>query len=535
MASQPNRRSEDELESTIRRCVREEMRSFRGGTQSLMDRTRHLIQEASTSVAREIETNLNVAGVNSSLPNGGKRKVPGHPFRPSAFGSSKRKKGVKEQPSIPKSVHLIDCLEKESDDEDTDKESDSFSFSERRHIVIKGEFDLTPGHSEDEIRSELVEVFKSKIPTIRKTDFDFVKREKNAVTLPVVKTGHKWDFAHVKNLCGQGRLYVKLNVSKDELLNRGNSDDELSKPTFLHTERALVIEENAASVESDQNSVAQQTRQFGRNMYGRQQISSAASSGFISRPGPSHTQPPLHSNNASPGPSSSWQFQLEASQIESLRAIFPHLSENDARSALTNYGSVDRAADVLSANEPNEVAQESLPVTAVEDNPTSASDILTELRKQMQHPPQKLNIDREDLLSDAICYYKDPDFDPRKRIRVCSKDQVALDTGGVLRQFYSDVFVALSQNGDHLKLFEGEAKRRLPLFRSEHVVSGIFEILGKMIAHSLVQGGPGFPYLAPVVYSYISTGDLQAALLHVSAVDVCDPTLSTIIERVRHQ
>ena len=492
-----------------------------------MDRTRHLIQEASTSVAREIESNLNVAGVNSSLPNGGKRKVPGHPFRPSAFGSSKRKKGVKEQPPIPKSVHLIDCVEEESDDEDTDEERDSFSFSER-HIVIKGGFDLTPGHSEDEIRNELVEVFKSKIPTIRKTDFNFVKREKNVVTLPVVKTGHKWDFAHVKNLCGQGRLYVKLNVSKGELLNRGDSDDELSKPTFLHTERALLVEENTAPVESDQNSVPQQTRQVGRP-----QIASTASSGFISRPGPSHAQPLLHSNNASPGPSSSWQFQLEASQMESLRAIFPHLSENDARSALTNYGSVDRAADVLSANDPNEVAQESLSVIAVEDNPTSASDILTELRKQMQYPPQKLKIDREDLLSDAICYYKDPDFDPRKRIRVCSKDQVALDTGGVLRQFYSDVFVALSQNGDHLKLFEGEAKRRLPLFRSEHVVSGIFEILGKMIAHSLVQGGPGFPYLAPVVYSYISTGDLQAALLHVSAVDVCDPTLSSIIERVR--
>ena len=59
----------------------------------------------------------------------------------------------------------------------------------------------------------------------------------------------------MKNLCGQGRLYVKLAVSKDELLDRGNSDYELSKPTFFRTERALVIEENAASVESDQNSV----------------------------------------------------------------------------------------------------------------------------------------------------------------------------------------------------------------------------------------------------------------------------------------
>lgn len=111
-------------------------------------------------------------------------------------------------------------------------------------------------------------------------------------------------------------------------------------------------------------------------MYGRHAISSRASPGVISRPGPSHAQPLLHSNNASCGPSSSWQFQLEASQIESLRAIFPHLSENDARSALTNYGSVDRAADALSANEPNEEAQESLPVIAVEHNPTSALDSL---------------------------------------------------------------------------------------------------------------------------------------------------------------
>lgn len=117
--------------------------------------------------------------------------------------------------------------------------------------------------------------------------------------------------------------------------------------------------------------------------------------------------------------------------METLRAIFPQLSENDARSALTDYGSVDRVADALSANDPNKVAQESLSVIAVEDNLTSASDILTELRKQMQYPPQKLNFDREVLLSDAICYYEDPDFDPRNRIRVCSKDQVALDTGGV--------------------------------------------------------------------------------------------------------
>ena len=122
---------------------------------------------------------------------------------------------------------------------------------------------------------------------------------------------------------------------------------------------------------------------------------------------------------------------------------------------------------------------------------------------------------------------------PEQELESALKIKVALETGGVLRQFFSDVFVALSQNSDGVQLFEGEPKRRLPLFKSEHVVSDLFEILGKIISHSLVQGGPGFPYLAPVVYSYISTGELQVALLHVSAVDVCDPVLSNLIERVR--
>ena len=53
---------------------------------------------------------------------------------------------------------------------------------------------------------------------------------------------------------------------------------------------------------------------------------------------------------------------------------------------------------------------------------------------------------------------QDPDFDPRTRIRICSDDQVALDTGAVLRQFYSDVFVALSQSSRGMKLFKGSQR-----------------------------------------------------------------------------
>ena len=101
--------------------------------------------------------------------------------------------------------------------------------------------------------------------------------------------------------------------------------------------------------------------------------------------------------------------------------------------------------------------------------------------------PQKLKIDQEDLLSDALYFYKDPDFNPRVGLRIYlhGAGTRAVDTEGVLRQFYSDLFVALAENKE-MALFQGDPKRRLPLLKSEHVMSGIFEVLGKMIDPSWV-------------------------------------------------
>ena len=43
---------------------------------------------------------------------------------------------------------------------------------------------------------------------------------------------------------------------------------------------------------------------------------------------------------------------------------------------------------------------------------------------------EKLMIDQEDLLNDAMAYYKDQDFDPRKKLRILYSGQPAADTGG---------------------------------------------------------------------------------------------------------
>jgi hypothetical protein len=51
------------------------------------------------------------------------------------------------------------------------------------------------------------------------------------------------------------------------------------------------------------------------------------------------------------------------------------------------------------------------------------------------------------------------------------------------------------------------------------VFSGVIEIVGKIIAHSLVQGGPGFPFLSLPCYILLS-GNWQC--------DWCDDLLRSM-------
>ena len=56
----------------------------------------------------------------------------------------------------------------------------------------------------------------------------------------------------------------------------------------------------------------------------------------------------------------------------------------------------------------------------------------------------------------------------------------------------------------------------------------LFTILGTLIAHSLVQEYPGFPYFAPYVYWYMATGSEELALFYVTSEDL-SPGASEIV------
>ena len=135
------------------------------------------------------------------------------------------------------------------------------------------------------------------------------------------------------------------------------------------------------------------------------------------------------------------------------------------------------------------------------------------------------------LIGDAASYYKSTDFDPSCPLQISYTSQPAVDSGGVLRQFYSDLFEGLA-DGKLTVIFEGEPNRKVPSYRPNVVMSGLLEMLGKIISHSIAQGGPGFPFLAIPCYYYLVTADIMCAMAYSGAWDIPDTAARNIVLQV---
>lgn len=73
-----------------------------------------------------------------------------------------------------------------------------------------------------------------------------------------------------------------------------------------------------------------------------------------------------------------------------------------------------------------------------------------------------MKVEKGDMVMDFFHYYKDPSLDPTVPIRVQIKGEPAVDTGGVLRQAFSDVFMELASEQSYMRLFRGSNVRLTP-------------------------------------------------------------------------
>ena len=133
--------------------------------------------------------------------------------------------------------------------------------------------------------------------------------------------------------------------------------------------------------------------------------------------------------------------------------------------------------------------------------------------------------------------YKNPKFNLRAPLNIqfvsLGVIEPGIDAGAPRREFFyllTKELVRGTFNG--MQLFEGEIGHLVPINNYELVSSHIFEMVGKMILHSLLNQCQGVEGISPAVASYIFSGNWYSVLEHLSLRDVPDPCLRQKLQEV---
>ena len=158
-------------------------------------------------------------------------------------------------------------------------------------------------------------------------------------------------------------------------------------------------------------------------------------------------------------------------------------------------------------------------------NGVKSFPLIAEMSKRLDGSCVTLTVSQDSVLNDAIAYYKKPSLNMSNPIMVKYRDMPAMDAGGPSRQFYCDV---LSRMKEDLNILEGPPKRLIPVYSSSVLASDMLKILGRIIVHSLLQEGPGFPFLNPFVFWYLVSDSADVAVNYVLVSDLQTPVAEMI-------
>ena len=124
-----------------------------------------------------------------------------------------------------------------------------------------------------------------------------------------------------------------------------------------------------------------------------------------------------------------------------------------------------------------------------------------------------LTVPRERIWRIALGFYKRCMKDPeqlRRELRIEFEGEEGVDAGALRNEFFEILLREMNE-----LLFEGR-ENSLP---KDSNLQRLFECAGIIIAHSVLQGGPGFPCLCAAAVSYLLHLDKERALQELPTVD----------------
>lgn len=214
--------------------------------------------------------------------------------------------------------------------------------------------------------------------------------------------------------------------------------------------------------------------------------------------------------------------------MDVLKEMFANVDEDDLLLALkeNNFDLEEAISDILIKSSPFQHADEPLsPCSEVE---LTLKDALKKYQKIVDEDRCKIiDVDRAVLWKTALIFYKGSSKEQlHRKLNVMFEGmEHAVDAGALSLEFFADLVRTIV-----CKLFEGKPDRRLPKYSWENVY--MIKMAGVMVAHSLLQKGPGMPCLAPYVYEYLVSGEREHAAAYVNHEDLPETSQTEVLKEL---
>ena len=206
---------------------------------------------------------------------------------------------------------------------------------------------------------------------------------------------------------------------------------------------------------------------------------------------------------------------VKANWAEQLQRMLPDMPKLDIENAVNVSVSLEEAASIV-CDGINDDSSNDNKRTKKLGKEEVVPDILHELAGKIQDSEYILTVDREEVWSGALAFYKKALVDTSKLwqdLTVCFSGEEGLDGGAIKIEFFELLLKEIN-----LRLFEGQEIARLPVRDSSKAL--LLKLAGVAISHSIIQGGPAFSCLSLAVYAYLAKCDADIIATHIHKDDV---------------
>ena len=164
----------------------------------------------------------------------------------------------------------------------------------------------------------------------------------------------------------------------------------------------------------------------------------------------------------------------------------------------------------------------------------SLEEILHKIAPSEAKAPVRIAISRDELFTDSISFFKKREFNFESPIKVVFEGEPAVDGGRPKREYFTLLLQMLISPSSPVRLFEGRDSSILPMHNMDAIRAGMFKVAGRMITASVINGGPGFPFLSPVLFKYFTSAacEIDNVLAEITKEDVVDWNILEAIEKV---